>query len=48
MKASVLIKLLSEYPDYEVKVLCDNGISIETSDQFSVDIVEHLQRIYLV
>ena len=48
MKASILIELLSEYPDYEVKVLCDNGVSIETSDQFSVDVAEHLQRIYLV
>lgn len=48
MKASVLIELLSEYPDYEVKVLCDDGISIKTSEHFSVDIAEHLQRIYLV
>lgn len=47
MKASELIELLSDYPDYEIKVLCDEGDLIESTTHFPIEICEQTETIYL-
>lgn len=47
MKASELIKLLSDYPDYEIKVLCDEGDLVEPTTYFPIEICEQTETIYL-
>ena len=47
MKASELIELLSDYPDYEIKVTCSESDSIETTTHFPIEICEQTEIIYL-
>ena len=47
MKASELIELLSDYPDYEIKVPCDEGDLVETTTHFPIEICEQTKTIYL-
>lgn len=47
MKASELIKLLSDYPNYEIKVPCEGSDLIETTACFPIEICEQTEIIYL-
>ncbi len=47
MKASELIKLLSDYPDYEIKVPCGEGDLIEPTIHFPIEICDITEIIYL-
>lgn len=47
MKASELIELLSDYPDYDIKVPCDECDLVEITTHFSIDICEQTETIYL-
>ena len=47
MKASELIKLLSDHTDYEIKVPCDGSDVIETTAYFPIEICEQTKTIYL-
>jgi hypothetical protein len=47
MKTSELIELLSDYPDYEIKVPCNEGDLVETTTHFPIEICEHTKIIYL-
>lgn len=47
MKALELIGLLSNYPDYEIKVLCEESDFTETTACFPIEICEQTQTIYL-
>ena len=47
MKASELIELLSDYPDYEIKVPCDGCDLAETTTHFPIEICEQTETIYL-
>lgn len=47
MKASELIELLSDYPDYEIKVPCEESDFTETTTHFPIEICEQTETIYL-
>ena len=47
MKASELIKLLSDHPDYEIKVPCEESDFTETTTCFPIEICEQTKTIYL-
>lgn len=47
MKASELIKLLSDYPNYEIKIYCNECDLVETNTHFPIDICEQIETIYL-
>ena len=47
MKASELIELLSDYPDYEIKVLCGESDSEEFTTHFPIETCELTKIIYL-
>lgn len=47
MKASELIELLSDYPDYEIKVPCGEGDLIEPTTHFPIEICDITEIIYL-
>lgn len=47
MKALELIELLSDHPDYEIKVLCEENDLIEPTIHFPIEICEHTETIYL-
>lgn len=47
MKASELTELLSEHPDYEIKVPCSEGDLIESTAYFPIEICEQTKTIYL-
>lgn len=47
MKAYELIELLSDHPDYKIKVPCGEGDLIETTTHFPIEICEQTETIYL-
>ena len=47
MKALELIELLSDYPDYEIKVPCEESDFTETTACFPIEICEQIKIIYL-
>ena len=47
MKASELIELLSDHPDYEIKVSYAEGDLIESTTHFPIEICEQTETIYL-